>query len=345
MYRLSENASAILARKEDNWEYFLAFEILEPELERLSGQYFDLRNCPPIAGTVLGRDESIGFCEKRFSELQECLPKLADLMNVRLPEAQGSLGEPGDAEAIIETCRQIVAICDVLFDWEKSLHTTVLHRDCDEFSWKASGMTEGFLDEIRRVFGEMREAVENSAGPPAEEKVMNFPGTFDTSPLDSIRLGTSGATKGANRSHSCVSGCLPVIGSIIVGGYFFGLLGVLFGPWILLLVDYLGLKIIDICPLAWWQATEKFLDFVRGALVLICILVVLRIAWVVWTAPPAARSDQAAVSASATAQPTTTPTSTPTPISNRRKTRGHTPTPNQGLDFGPAAGAVMPRIF
>lgn len=205
MRHLSEKALAILNQKAENWECFLTFEILEPEIIRLLAEYDNLRTHPQIAGTVLGHMESLTFCGKRLSELNDYVPRLVNLLNVSLPQALGSSGMPSVSERIIDACDQILSICGALFDWEKSFRCTALHSDCEEFADKTRGLTEDYLKEIRRVLLEMRALVEGSA----KNQVVKLAGTFDTSRLKGVRIGPSG-----RHSQGCADGCVALIGLI-----------------------------------------------------------------------------------------------------------------------------------
>jgi hypothetical protein len=127
------------------------------------------------------------------------------------------------------------------------------------------------------------------------------------------------------------------VSTIVAGGYFFGPLGAISGPLIYWLFLYLALRISDICPLAWEPAVSKFFDIFYGAPSLICMVIIIRIAWVSYTHPPAPRSNQVSVTASDTEQTTAKPSSTAAPVLNGKGMHGRTAAPYQGLDFGPGA--------
>lgn len=230
MYQLSQKASDILARKEKNWGCFLTFEILAPEIDRLLGEFDEMAARPPVVSHVLGRKESLVFCDLKIAEVHDAIPKLVHLLNVTLREAWGPPGESGNAEAIVAACRRILGICDAFLDWERSLKTTALHADCGQFARQAPGMAKGYLEEIRRALAVLRSEAEK----PSHDQVVKIEGDFDDKQIRGVTFGRSEESHESSTLWGLVAGFLfgrfvlwPLLWLFLVALFWLFLLGYL----------------------------------------------------------------------------------------------------------------------
>jgi hypothetical protein len=175
---INDQSGCIDSQEPVLWEYKLTLETLRaemaPTLQRWDALQRRLYSKPTIR---VSRADSLEWMQDRMSESERMAGSFTALANVEFARAWGEPGQPGDADAIVQTSKLWAELCAGALAWEETVRFTAVDPIFEPVRELFVGVVGAFIDEAKKLpdFLESTIADPHASGTHALNMVLTVP--------------------------------------------------------------------------------------------------------------------------------------------------------------------------